>query len=194
LEKNMFHFNKQKIVVLFVICLLLSATEVFACVCPISSNETLEGVIRYGVKNSTMVFAGKVISFEYRKGIPNDFMQSKGIDYETKVVQLQVEQWWKGEVPKEIFLITDETKNADGTESTSSCNFNYKAGESYLVFAYGKENELRTMACARTQPLNRAREDLKILGKGKEPVKKKGEPNRSKDVSSKKLLSYDAAL
>jgi hypothetical protein len=179
----MFHLNKQKIIVSFVICWLLGTTEVFACVCVIMPNETLEDAVKNSVKNSTRVFAGKVIGFEFRKGIPNEFMQSKGIDYETKVVKFQVEQWWKGQVPKEIFLVTDETKNADGTESISSCNFNYKEGESYLVFAYGKENELRKMACSRTQQFNRAKEELKILGEGKKPAEKKDDPNKPMDVS-----------
>ena len=152
-------------------------------------NETLEDVVKNSVKRSTKVFAGKAIGFEYRKGIPNDFMQSKGIDYETKVVIFQVEQWWKGKVPKEIVLATDETKNADGTESTSSCNFNYKAGENYLVFAYGKENEVRTMACARTQLLTNAKEELKILGKGKAPIKKNDKPNKSMDGSAQQRRS-----
>ena len=181
----MFHLNKQKIIISFVFCLLISATKVFACVCVNLPEQTLEDLVKDGVKNSRVVFAGKVIGFEYRKGIPNEFMQSKGIDYETKVVKFRVEQWWKGEVPREILLATDETKNADGTASNSSCNYNYKEGESYLVFAYGKENELRTMACSRMQPLSRAEEDLKILGEGKKPLKKKDEPNKSMDVSGK---------
>jgi hypothetical protein len=185
----MFHLNKQKTVVSVVICLLLSATKVFACGCPGSPSETLEDVVKYRVKNSRMVFAGKVVGFEFRKGIPNEFMQSKHIDYETKVVKFRVEQWWKGETPKEIFLVTDETINADGTASNSSCNYNFKEGEIYLVFAYGKENELRTNSCSRTQPLNKAEEYLKILGEGKEPLEKKDEPKKSMDVRAKQRLS-----
>ena len=183
--KNMFHLNKQKIVISFVICLFLSATKVFACGCIGLPNETLEDVVKNSVKNSAMIFAGKVVGFEYRKGIANEFMQSKRIDYETKVVKFQVEQWWKGGVPKEIFLVTDETINADGTASNSSCNYNFKEGESYLVFAYGKEKELRTDKCSRTQPLNEADKDLKILGEGKKPLETKDEPNNSMDVRAR---------
>ncbi len=179
----MSHLNKQKAIVSVIICLLLSATKLFACGCLQLSDETLEDVVRYRVKNSTMVFAGKVVGFEYRKGIPNEFMQSRHIDYETKIVKFQVERWWKDKVPADIFLVTDETRNADGTASHSSCDYNFKEGESYLVFAYGKENELRTNSCSRTQPLNQADEYLKILGEGKEPLEEKDEPNKSMDVS-----------
>ncbi len=135
-----------------------------------------------------MVFAGKVVGFEYRKGIPNQYMESrikdsgKHIDWETLVVKFQVERWWKGEAALEIFLVTDETKNSDGTVTNSSCNYKFKEGESYLVYAYGKESELRTNVCSGTGALAEAKEVLEILGEGKEPVEKKDEPNKLLDV------------
>ncbi|MDQ3634295.1 MAG: hypothetical protein M3405_07260 [Acidobacteriota bacterium] len=173
----MFYLSK-KIAILFFICLFVSATEVFACVCPISPDVTLEDLVKYSVKNSSAVFTGKVIGFEYRKGIPNEFMESKKVEYKTKIVKFQVEQWWKGELTQEIFLVTDETINADGTASTSSCNYNFNEGESYLVYAYGKEKELRVSPCARTQILSKAERDLEILGEGKKPIEKKDEPSK----------------
>ena len=180
----MFHLNKQKLVISFFICLLLSATKVFACGCVSMPNESVSDAVKYATEQSTMIFAGKVVGFEYRKGIPNQYMESRkkdsgnNIEYETLVVKFQVERWWKGEATTEVFLATDETKNSDGTGSGSSCDYHFKEGETYLVYAYGKENELRTYACARTRPLTKT-EDLKILGEGKEPIEKKDEPNRS---------------
>ncbi len=190
----MFHLNKQKIVISFVICLLLSVTEVFACGCPGSSDERVSDAVQYAAKQSTMVFVGKVVGFEYRKSIPNQYMKSrekdsgKHNDYETMVVKFQVEQWWKGEATTEVFLVTDETKNSDGTWSGSSCDYHFKEGETYLVYAYGKENELRTQKCTRTRLLNKT-EDVKILGEGKEPVEKKDQPNNSMDARRKQRLS-----
>ncbi len=191
----MFHLNKQKIVISFVICLLLSAAEVFACGCVSSPDESISDAVKYATEKSTMIFAGKVVGFEYRKGIPNQYMESlkkdsgKHVDYETMIVKFQVERWWKGEATTEVFLVTDETKNSDGTGSGSSCDYHFKEGESYLVYAYGKENELRTHACTRTRLLN-ITEDVKILGEGKEPVEKKDEPNNSMDVRAKQRLCY----
>ena len=150
-------------------------------------NEDFRDAVQNAAKQSTMIFAGKIIVFEYRKGVPNKYMESlnkksgKHIEYETKVVKFQVERWWKVEATTEVFLATDETKNADGTANNSSCNYKFKEGESYLVYAYGKENELRTHACTRTRLLNNT-EDVKILGEGKEPVHKKDEPNKAADV------------
>lgn len=198
--KIMFHLNKQRIVILFVICLLLSATEVFACRCISSPDESVGDAVKYASEKSTMIFAGKVVGFEYRKGIPNRYMESlkkdlgKQIDYETMVVKFQVERWWKGEATTEVFLVTDETKNSDGTGSNSSCDYHFKEGESYLVYADGKENELRTHACTRTRLLNKT-EDIKILGEGKEPVQKKDKPNNSTDARTKQqLFSYHQAF
>lgn len=191
----MFQLNKQKIAISFVVCLLLSATEVFACGCGSMSNENMRDAVQYASKQSTMVFAGKVVGFEYCKGIPNQYMESreietgKHVDYETKTVKFQVERWWKGKATTEVFLVTDETKNPDGTGTGSSCDYHFKEGETYLVYAYGKENELRTHACTRTRLLNKT-EDVKILGEGKEPVKKKDEPKNSVDVRQKQRLFY----
>jgi hypothetical protein len=189
----MFHLNKQIIVISFVICLLLSATEVFACGCPGSSDEIVSDAVQHAAKQSTMVFVGKVVGFEYRKGIPNQYIESlrkdsgKYFDYETMVVKFQVERWWKGEVASEIFLVTSVTKHSDGTGSSSGCDYSFKQSESYLVYADGKENELRTNACARTKLSTKAGEDLKILGEGKEPVEKKDEPNNSMDARRNSL-------
>jgi hypothetical protein len=106
------------------------------------------------------------------------------IEYETLVVKFRVERWWKGEATTEVVLATYKTKKSDGTGSGSSCDYHFKEGESYLVYAYGKGNELRTHDCTRTSPLSKT-EDIKILGEGKEPVEKKDEPNKSMDARQK---------
>ena len=192
----MFHLNKRKIVISFVICLLLSATKVFACGCFYLPNEVVSDEVKNAAEHSTMVFVGKVVGFEYRKDIPKHYLvlrdkdSDNHIDYETQVVKFQVERWWKGEATSEIFLVTDNIKNSDGTASSSSCDYSFEEGKSYLVYANGKENELRTNACARTKPFIKAEEDIKILGEGKEPVEKKNEPNKSMDVRAKQRLCY----
>lgn len=173
----MLSLNKQKIVISFVICIFLSAVRVFACTCVSLPDENINDAVKSAYDSSTMVFAGKVVGFEYRKGIPNRYMGSrekdtgKHVDYETLVVKFQVDKWWKGEALAELFLATLETKNADGTASRSSCDYRFKEGESYLVYADGKANELRTYACSRTRFLSQTK-DLEILGQGNPPVEK----------------------
>jgi hypothetical protein len=168
---------KHKLILTLVICLFWSATEILACDCPLLTTEQ-------AVKQSNAVFSGEVVGFEYRKGIPNWFMDEqakqtgKAIDYETLVVKILVKQWWKGDAPTEIYLLTGSTKNADGTSSHSSCGYTFHKGGTYLIFAAGKENEYRTSDCLRTRKLTEAKDDLKILGEGKKPVENKDEPKQ----------------
>jgi hypothetical protein len=168
---------KHKLIGALVISILCCVKTVSACDCPLISTEE-------AVNKSSMVFSGTVTGFEYRKGIPDWFMDmeakasGKQIDYETLVVKIQVERWWKGEVPAEIVLLTSRTKNADGTMTVSSCDYNFMQGESYLIFAVGKKGEYRTSDCWRTKKLAQAEEELKLLGEGKEPAEKREEQNR----------------
>ena len=162
-------------------CLSLNATEVLACMCArLSATDAIE--------RSTAVFSGKVVGFEYRKGIPNEYRDSleretgEKVDYETKVVKIQVEQWWKGNVSRQIFLITSSTRTIN-SGSYGSCDFNFKEGETYLIYANGDDDKLKTNACMRTRKLAEAKEDLDTLGEGKEPIEKKDEPNKSLDAS-----------
>lgn len=78
----------------------------------------------------------------------------------------------------EVFLVTYSTRDANGTSMRPSCDYNLKEGESYLIYASGKQNKLRTNHCMRTRRLTKADEDLKRLGEGKEPVEMKDKPNK----------------
>lgn len=175
----MIHSDKGKIILLFGICLFFGASEVFACVCMMPGKD-LAREVKFAAKNSTTIFTGKVVGFEYRKGIRNKYMESriksigKNIEYETLVIKFQVDRRWKGEATKEIFLVTDQTKNSDGTQSSTSCDIYFKIGENYLIYGYGKIDELRTSPCSRTNLLEKTK-DLEILGKGKSPKQNKSE-------------------
>lgn len=165
----MFHITKRKTLIAFVIYFLLSLAKVSACDCPkISIEDDFE--------MSTMIFSGKVTGFEYRKNIPNQIRESQTdissnqADYETMVVKFQVEQWWKGEAPPIVFLITNQLKYADGSGRYRSCDFRFYENESYLIYASGNKDELRTSICRRTKILTKAGEDLRSLGDGKKPI------------------------
>lgn len=177
---------KHKIILTILVFSLIGATKVLACDCPGQTTKQ-------AIEKSKAVFSGEVLDFEYRKGIPNWSMDEqakrtgKAISYETLVVKVRVKQWWKGEVPTEIYLLTDRTRNADGSSSRSSCDYTFRKGETYLIFATGKENDYRTSSCARTRKMTEAEDDLKILGEGKESLGNKDEPNKLLDVSAKQL-------
>ncbi len=176
---------KHKIIFTLLVWLLIGATKTFACDCPLLTTEK-------AVEKSKAVFSGEVVGFEYRKGIPNWSMDEqaketgKVIEYETLVVKVRVNQWWKGEPPTEVYLLTSSTRNADGSSLRDSCDFTFHKGETYLIFATQfntkKENEYRTSDCLRTRKLSAADDDLKILGEGKESVENKDKPNKLMDV------------
>lgn len=188
----MTHLLKYKIIGSFVIFLLCSGKSVIACECPVIPVED-------AIKESSVVFSGKVVGFEYRKGIPNWSMDERAketgkvIEYETLVVKVRVNQWWKREPPTEVYLLTVSTRNADGTLMQDSCDFTFHKGETYLVFATKfntkDENEYRTSICSRTRELSSAADDLKILGEGKKPSENKDEPTKKTDENDKKPLS-----
>ena len=165
----MIHLTKQKIIISVVICLFLIPINVFACSCVSSPDESVSDAVKKAAKQSTMIFAGKFLGYEYRKGISQRYAD-KPIDYETQVSVFQIERGWKGETTSKMFLATDRIKYVDGTESHSSCDYSFKEGKTYLIYAYGKENELRANYCSRTRLMTKAEKDLKILGQGKEPV------------------------
>ena len=88
------------------------------------------------------VFSGEVIS--------RDFKSAK--------VEFKVDKFWKGPRAKKISL----------KYIGSDCTYPFAVGKKYLVYAYGKEI-LSTHVCTRTKDLDKASDDLKEIGEGKEP-------------------------
>ncbi len=184
---------KHRIILALLICSIFGAAKTLACDCPSVTTEQ-------AIDKSKAVFSGEVVAFEYRKGIPNWSMDERAketgkvIEYETLVVKVRVNQWWKGEPPTEVYLLTRSTRNADGTSLGNSCDFTFDEGETYLIFATKHntkdENEYRTGICSRTRKLSSADNDLKILGESKKPSENNDEPKKSMDGRAKQLLSF----
>lgn len=98
-----------------------------------------------------MVFTGKVI--EITRNPPQ--------------YRLRVERSWKDLLPdtrpKEILL----------TAYSADCEVPFEVGRTYLVYAYETVNNLTTNQCLENKEIEKAAEDLKVLGKGKKPGKSK---------------------
>ncbi len=134
--------------------LLLAQINVFACDCPSRTfAEALE--------KSTAVFSGKVIAQEYQKITD---ASDKDFGAEVLTVKLKVDKWWKGSGDSDVVLKTLTVRN--GWIRRNSCDFFFKAEESYLVYAGFYKDWLRTGACSRTKELTGAGEDVKELGEG----------------------------
>jgi hypothetical protein len=97
------------------------------------------------------VFAGEVVSIE-----PVDDDPSEQFD----AVTFAVDRSWKG---VESSPVTIETHQDEAT-----CGYPFEQGESYLVYAYGGDAFMTTALYHRTTSLDRADEDLEVLGEGTE--------------------------
>jgi hypothetical protein len=97
------------------------------------------------------VFAGEVVSIE-----PVDDDPSEQFD----AVTFAVDRTWKG---VESSPVTIETHQDEGI-----CGYPFEQGESYLVYAYGADAFMTTALYHRTTQLDRADEDLEVLGEGTE--------------------------
>ena len=158
--------------VFLIFCFAVGANSVFACSClPV-------GTVGEELKEAGAVFSAKLIAKEYRKSANDALNAFSGLTDEQRagaevlVYKFQVENWWKGNSAKEVVLFTDTVKLANGETGVSSCDFPFEIGKSYLVYAFKVENDLSTNYCTRTKLLEKAGDDLKLLGKGWKPKKR----------------------
>ena len=127
------------------------------------------GSVRMSLSNSTAVFSGEVVSEEYRDTKTDAW--GEPAEAKALVVKLKVNRWWKGSGAEEVYLLTSVRKFPDGRTSLLADDFFFRKGESYLVYAYGPEENLQTDGCTRTRGLAEAGEDLSELGEGTVPEK-----------------------
>jgi len=137
---------------------LLPGVECFALGSP---TEELRG--------SKAVFAGKVIGRKYI----TDNLSGVGTPGQRLLIRLQVERVWKGEIGEEVLMYTSRMRQPNGLDSIMANDFSFKDGQRYLVYAGGTLERLSTSACTRSRELGKAGDDLKELGEGHEPIRKK---------------------
>jgi len=152
---------KKIILALFAVGILFltNITPAFACSCtpPVSPKESL--------RNSTAVFAGKVIDID----IPGWMMISSA---DPVRITFEVSSVWKGGGYKTIMVET--------ARSEASCGYSFTKDEEYLVYARGEEADLKVGLCGRTKLLADADEDLNVLSQGNIPtIEKFNEPYNS---------------
>jgi hypothetical protein len=143
----------------------------------------IEVQVKGELDTSSAVFLGKVVGYEFRKGLGTELFGSsltaeEAADREVKLVRFKVDRWWKTPLPAEVLLITGEwrmpAKEGNLLPSSvgrSMCQLPLIEGESYLIYASGPADKLRYRTCSRTATLTKAADDLKVLGKGTRPRK-----------------------
>jgi hypothetical protein len=140
------------------------------------------------MRNSTVVFSGKAVAEEYRPiVIPPPGWPEGG---EILVIKFSVERWWKGSGEEEVSLYTGVSRWPGGYTRIFGEDFNFTVGEKYLVYAFGEVDNLTTLVCDRTTKLEKADEDLKALGEGTLPKKKKASrvpspPNKALQLTAR---------
>lgn len=102
------------------------ATDAYACSC--MGFPT----VATAAAQSNAVFSGQVIALD------------------TFRVRILVDKVWKGETRSEITLQTGTKDLGNGTFSMNSCQYSYRAGEKYIIYAGGAPDQLQAYACSRT--------------------------------------------
>ena len=95
------------------------------------------------------VFSGKVTNIELTGMMPDQHYEAT----------FEVESIWKGISESEVVV--------DTAKDSAMCGFVFEEGETYVVYAYAKEDGLFTHICSRTKNILTAAEDLEVFGKGK---------------------------
>lgn len=145
-----------------------SAQNAFACVCSVVEGESIEMTSEKAFNRSSKVFEGKIVGFEFKRGLPASESVSKDPafndpdKFETMVVKFEMGRIWKGRDTKFVFA-TYQLKSDSGISMSSSCDFNFEVGEKYLVFANETKGVLRIGFCAGTRKLTGSAEDKAIL-------------------------------
>jgi hypothetical protein len=72
--------------------------------------------------------------------------------------------------------VESETIQIRTRENSAACGYRFVEGQTYLVYAYGEEGDLRVGLCSRTRLVEEAAEDVTELGAGVTPVDPNGPP------------------
>jgi hypothetical protein len=132
------------IALLFLAGGLVAPTDAFACVCgagataPAPSELTRQ--VQRDMDAARAVFIGEPIAGN------------------SLALRFRVQSVWKGELGQEVVMSTGAEPTADGLISSSSCDFSFRDGEVYVVFASGPSHtQMRAHSCTFTSLLEHSR-------------------------------------
>ena len=98
------------------------------------------------LKRAVVVFAGEVT-----------------LDH-IETVTFKVTKVWKGKIEPEVTMRTGALILPGGQVQSSTCDYRFRMGRQYLVFAYGPTvREMGTNSCSPTAELERAKETVAFL-------------------------------
>ena len=141
---------KRVLPVLFLLAFsLLSVESALACVCggdsrPLSDEEIRAGIVKE-FDQSVAVFSGEVVELDIYN------------------VKFKIAKLWKGDPTDEITMSTGRVKIDETHTRSSSCDYGFKSGERYLVYARKFEAGWVAYKCTGTKPLANAGRDITEL-------------------------------
>jgi hypothetical protein len=136
---------------LFIAVVSLGASQpAFACVCVFEPGKRSSAEIKAAVvkefNESPSVFSGEVVALDIL------------------TVKFRVITMWKGDALEEFTMSTGTVKLGEDSYRSSSCDYNFKVGEKYLVYArWAENNQLVARSCTRTRVLSSEVPDFKEL-------------------------------
>jgi hypothetical protein len=122
----------------------LAANDIFACDCISLDDISIEKQVRDAYKGSSAVFVGEVTEIISK---PNVY---------SVLVKFKIEKSWNKNFQKEITISTGR--------GGGDCGYGFAVGKKFLVYAYGKINNLSTNICTRTNSVA-SNKDIAILNK-----------------------------
>ncbi len=135
---------------LVVTFLLTTSDAALGCVCVELSErpspEQARAMLAKDFSKAFAVFSGEVIELDTYK------------------VKFKVYKLWKGDFEGEITMLTGTKKIDETYFRSSSCDYSFKLGEKYLVYAYGASpDEMQAHECTRTRLLKYAKQEIESL-------------------------------
>jgi hypothetical protein len=146
-----------------IISLLIPALMIFTLICFFYPEKTYACSCVYeqdsikALDQAKAVFSGNVLEVKQK------ILDSDGILEYRDAVLFNVEQSWKGISQSQVIVNTY-------SGGQSACGNEFKAGQTYLVFANGDNNSLQTSICSLTKELSSANLQLNQIGQGTKPI------------------------
>jgi hypothetical protein len=136
---------------LFIATVLFAGSQsAYACVCVFEpgkpSEKQRKAAIAKDFNESASVFSGEVLALD------------------AFTVKFRLITMWKGNAFEEFTISTGAKKISEDSYSSSSCDYGFKTGEKYLVYArINDDNQLVARSCTRTNVLSKGEMDIPEL-------------------------------
>jgi len=142
--------NQVTAIVLLVCSWLAIPADASACVCapppPGTSPSEFARQVRQQMGEALAVFVGEPVAWNQ-------------LTY-----RFRVQSVWKGDLGPEVVMSSGNEPTADGLVRGSSCNFGFRVGQTYLVFAYGTTHlQMKAHSCTFTTSIEHSQVSLSML-------------------------------